>query len=220
MARKRVKLVRIPNDSTRRRCLKKRGESFIKKVEELSILCGVEAFGAVYSRETPWFMAWPPNAQAKQVLLRYMAMPELERSKKMTTQVSYLQDEIKKIQEKQKTQLKRMTNLELTYLMNEVHYGKGLDNMDMVGLNCFSLLLKERLKDLRKKADFYQIKTENAQVICNLLGEGECNNGAGPSHLWPFEQYGIGFNPNMGMGSGSAFPTGGHSFNQGHQWHR
>ncbi|CAN0857499.1 hypothetical protein LINGRAHAP2_LOCUS6773 [Linum grandiflorum] len=75
------------------------------------------------------------------------------------------------MEEKEKIQLKRMTELELANLMDEVHHGKGLEEMDINYVNALSLLLKERLRDLRKRTEKLKINTSNGAAIDAILRE-------------------------------------------------
>ncbi|KAF5203782.1 agamous-like MADS-box protein AGL80, partial [Thalictrum thalictroides] len=87
MARKKVKLAWIVNDSARRATFKKRKKGLMKKVSELSTLCGVEACAIIYGPEDPQPDVWPSTpSEAHRVLTRFNSMPEMEQSKKMMNQ--------------------------------------------------------------------------------------------------------------------------------------
>ncbi|CAN0886953.1 hypothetical protein LINGRAHAP2_LOCUS15481 [Linum grandiflorum] len=75
------------------------------------------------------------------------------------------------MEEKEKIQMKRMIELELAYLIDEVHHGKGLEAMNIHGVNDLSLLFKERLRDLRKRTDKLNINTNNDAAIDAILRE-------------------------------------------------
>ncbi|CAN0916551.1 Agamous-like MADS-box protein AGL80 [Linum grandiflorum] len=171
--RKKVKLAFIEKKEARRICLKNRTRSFLKKVEEISTLCGVQAFGIVYDPERLGkFTVWPTDElQALQAVNRYAAMPVVEQTKNSLNQETYLQGLIKKMEEKEQIQMKRMTELEFAYLMDEVHHGKGLKKMDIHGVNALSLFIKERLRDLRERADKLKINISNGAAIDAILRE-------------------------------------------------
>ncbi|KAJ6749931.1 hypothetical protein OIU85_000547 [Salix viminalis] len=59
MARKKVKLMWIVNDAARKASLKKRRDGLLKKVSELTILCGIEAFVIIYCPDDPEPAIWP-----------------------------------------------------------------------------------------------------------------------------------------------------------------
>ncbi|KAK9291084.1 hypothetical protein L1049_009271 [Liquidambar formosana] len=100
MARKKVKLAWIVNNNERKACLKKRRAGLMKKVAELSILCGIEACIVIFSPDEVEPVCWPSQVGAKQVLERFFGLPEIEQSKKMTTQETYCNERMAKLQEK------------------------------------------------------------------------------------------------------------------------
>ncbi|CAN0886959.1 hypothetical protein LINGRAHAP2_LOCUS15484 [Linum grandiflorum] len=89
--------------------------------------------------------------ERKEVLNRYKAMLGVDQSKTMLDQEIYLKGLISKMEKEQKIQRKRLNELELTYLMDEVHYGKGLPEIDINEKKALSLLLKERLRDVTER---------------------------------------------------------------------
>jgi hypothetical protein len=54
----------------------------MKKVNEISILCGIEACAIIYDQNNPQAEVWPSDAGVKGVLARFRSLPEFERSKK------------------------------------------------------------------------------------------------------------------------------------------
>ncbi|QCD98449.1 MADS-box transcription enhancer factor 2A [Vigna unguiculata] len=83
MTRKKVKLAFIVNDSARKATFKKRKKGLMKKVSELSTLCGIDACAIVYSPYDPQPEVWPSPMGVQRVLAKFRRMPELEQSKKM-----------------------------------------------------------------------------------------------------------------------------------------
>ncbi|KAK1559187.1 hypothetical protein Q3G72_011668 [Acer saccharum] len=61
MTRKKVKLCYIADDSTRKVTFKKRKKGLLKKVSELSILCGIDACAIVYSPYNNQPDVWPSH---------------------------------------------------------------------------------------------------------------------------------------------------------------
>ncbi|CAI0452718.1 unnamed protein product [Linum tenue] len=160
MARKKVTVAWITNAAARKACMKKRRLSLMKKVHELSTLCGVQTFCIVRSPDDDEQLApvvFPPDGDgaASRVLTRFLAMPAYERTKRTTSQESYLENQIEKLESRQKHVLERVNKLELAYLMDEVFYGEGVGGLGLDGLDRLSLLLKEKLREIREKAEFY-----------------------------------------------------------------
>ncbi|KAJ1425562.1 hypothetical protein SESBI_10910 [Sesbania bispinosa] len=102
MARRKVRVAYIPNDSTRKTTYKKRKKSIIKKVSELTVLCGVQACAIISSPFDSQMEVWPSPEEAKQVIDRYKNAPVIDESKNVN-QESFLMQRI----DKAKDQLKK-----------------------------------------------------------------------------------------------------------------
>ncbi|OAY43012.1 agamous-like MADS-box protein AGL80 [Manihot esculenta] len=156
MTRKKVKLMWIVNDSARKASLKKRRIGLLKKVSELTTLCGVSAFVIIYSPEEKEPMLWPSRQVVQQMLMRYQSIPEIERSKKMMNQESYLKERIAKLQEQLRKHQKKNREIELTYFMDRLHHGNGMDDLEVNEVQEFIWLLEEKMKDVRKRVEYFQ----------------------------------------------------------------
>ena len=102
MTRKKVKLAYISNDSARKATFKKRKKGLMKKVSELSTLCGIEACAIVYSPYDAQPEVWPSPIMVQRVLSQFKNMPEMEQSKKMVNQEHFLRQRIGKANEQLK----------------------------------------------------------------------------------------------------------------------
>ncbi|CAI0452719.1 unnamed protein product [Linum tenue] len=173
MARRRLRLAWIPNEAARRATMRKRRQSLVKKVKELSVLCGVPAFIVVYCPDEPEPTVWPPEREeAEKLLARFLAAPPFEQTKRTTNQETYLVDQVGKLQEARGNQEKVLNQLELAYLMDQVfseinvHYTRrGLGGLDLHGLNRLSVLLEERLIEIRKKAEFFEVELNGSSSL-------------------------------------------------------
>ncbi|GAU42869.1 hypothetical protein TSUD_13370 [Trifolium subterraneum] len=65
MARKKVKLAYITCNSKRRETFRKRKSGIMKKVSELSTLCGIEACVIIYDQNNPQAYVWPSDSGVK-----------------------------------------------------------------------------------------------------------------------------------------------------------
>ena len=83
MTRRKTKLTFIANDTERKTSYKKRKKSLLKKTEELSTLCGIEACAIVYGPDDPQPETWPSEAGVKNVLGKFSTIPEWEQGKKI-----------------------------------------------------------------------------------------------------------------------------------------
>ncbi|KAE8708832.1 hypothetical protein F3Y22_tig00110332pilonHSYRG00346 [Hibiscus syriacus] len=68
MTRRKVKLAWIVNNTSRRACLKKRKLGLVKKVEELTTLCGIESRLLMYSPGEHEPIVWPSPDDVKQLI--------------------------------------------------------------------------------------------------------------------------------------------------------
>ncbi|CAN0879306.1 Agamous-like MADS-box protein AGL80 [Linum grandiflorum] len=165
MARQRRPLRWITNNLARKAYFRKRRAALIKKVEELSILCDVPGMCVIYSPyedpsplrplqppEPPTI--WPSRESAVQLLQRFMDLSRVERCKKMLNQLEYLRELIVKAEEKQKRELKKIRDMELSILMDEVRYGKGLEELDIEQRISLAGLIKDKIQEVRRRMQF------------------------------------------------------------------
>nr|CAD1828636.1 unnamed protein product [Ananas comosus var. bracteatus] len=117
MARKKVNLAWIANDSTRRATFKKRRKGLMKKASELATLCDVRACVVVYGPGEAQAEVWPSPAEAARVLARFKSMPEMEQCKKMMNQEGFLRQRVAKAQEQLRKQERENRELETTLLI-------------------------------------------------------------------------------------------------------
>ncbi|KAI9157095.1 hypothetical protein LWI28_016880 [Acer negundo] len=97
MTRKKVDLVWIANDSDRKACLKKMKDGLGKKVSELSILCDVSAAVIFYRPEDTEPKMWLIPSKVQEILERFNNMLEMEQTKKMMNQETYMQGRVSKL---------------------------------------------------------------------------------------------------------------------------
>jgi hypothetical protein len=156
MTRKKVKLTWIVNDAARKASLKKRRVGLLKKVSELTILCGIEAFVIIYSPDEPEPAVWPSRPEVRQLLMRFQNMPDMERYKKMTNQESYLKERMAKLNDQSRKHLKTNRELEMAGLMQQVYQDKGFDGLDQTQLRGLTWLVEEKMKEIRKRVEYFQ----------------------------------------------------------------
>ncbi|KAL1370251.1 hypothetical protein HN51_000539 [Arachis hypogaea] len=186
MARKKVEFKYIANDSKRRATQKKRKSGMIKKVDEISTLCGVDACAIIYTPDEPRPEVWPSPLGVNRVISRFNEMPVLEQSKKMMSQESFLRQKIQKGQD----QLKKLKNENRKKEMNNLMFQslggyQSLDNATMIDLNDLAWIIDQNIKEVNKQISKLQgqegtsnnnnrvatINDEQAQVD-NLINSG------------------------------------------------
>ncbi|KAK3218064.1 hypothetical protein Dsin_012034 [Dipteronia sinensis] len=102
MERKKVTLTRIADGSARKASLKKKSCGLMKKVYELTILCGTSASVIIYNPDDKQLMTWPPHTEALKILTRFFSMLEMQQKKKIINQETYLDEKVSKTWEQLK----------------------------------------------------------------------------------------------------------------------
>ncbi|XP_021887774.1 agamous-like MADS-box protein AGL80 [Carica papaya] len=150
MTRKKVNLAYITNNSARNATFKKRKNELMKKVSELSTLCDIKACEIIYSpydlQPDLWF--FPLGGQ--HVLVDFKRMPEMEQSKKMVHQESFMHQRITKEIDQLKKQCKDNHEKEITHIMFQSLIGKPLHQLNLVNLNNFGWFIEQCLKEIQK----------------------------------------------------------------------
>ncbi|GKV44248.1 hypothetical protein SLE2022_141470 [Rubroshorea leprosula] len=164
MTRKKVKLQYISNDSARKATFKKRKKGLMKKVSELTTLCGIDACAIVYSPYDSQPEIWPSPGGVQRVLSRFKKLPEMEQSKKMVNQESFLRQRIAKANEQLKKMSKDNREKEMTEVMFQGLAGKPLLNLNLMDLNDLGWLIEQNLKDINKRVDLLTKGPHNSQV--------------------------------------------------------
>ncbi|CAL5378320.1 unnamed protein product [Camellia sinensis] len=153
MTRKKVKLAFITNDSARKATFKKRKKGLMKKVSELSTLCGIDACAIIYSPYESQPEVWPNTLGVQRVLAQFKRMPEIEQSKKMVNQEIFIRQRIVKENEHLKKQHKDNREKEMTEVMYQCLTGRGLQNLVIADLHDLGWLIDQKLEEIDKKIE-------------------------------------------------------------------
>ncbi|KAH0470092.1 hypothetical protein IEQ34_001650 [Dendrobium chrysotoxum] len=149
MARKKVTLAYISSDATRRATLKKRRRGLLKKVNELSILCGISACAVVYSPQTEQPEVFPSVEEAKKILTDLANMPEIDKNKKMVNQRSFLEQRLMKLS----LQVRRLEHenkeLSTAVCLRQCLAGRSVDSLSKEEADDMLDLVDRKLKALQ-----------------------------------------------------------------------
>ncbi|KAK8632926.1 hypothetical protein V6N13_073305 [Hibiscus sabdariffa] len=173
MTRRKVELAWITNQSARRASLKKRRASLLKKVLELTTLCGIKACLVMYSPGEQEPMTWPSPDEAKQLIKKFYFVPELERLKRTMTMEMYMTEKLSKVQNDLMKLNMKNKEAEVGRYMLQIHHGKMMDDFNFHELEALIWFAETRRTILRKRVEFYK------QVSYPLVG---------PSDLQPLPQ--------------------------------
>ncbi|MCE3214832.1 hypothetical protein HAX54_053462, partial [Datura stramonium] len=126
MGRKKVNLTYIENQTARKVTYNKRIKGFLKKAEELSILCKVEVASVFYSSYHDEPMVFPNSEVVTNMFTKFRALPPLVQSKNMVT----VEKHTKKLIEKNKKNLWKLEKenyiKELEIMMNKIVEGEAI----------------------------------------------------------------------------------------------
>jgi len=132
----------------------------MKKIHEISTLCGIEAGAIIYEQNNPQVHVWPSDSGFRSVLSRFKSLPGLEQSKKMVDQEVFLRQSIGKVNEqlkkqRQETRKKEMTNIIHHFIHTTEFNGHVMSKDD---LNDFSSFIDENLREVDQKMKEMLIK--------------------------------------------------------------
>ncbi|XP_062208961.1 agamous-like MADS-box protein AGL80 [Phragmites australis] len=158
MARKKVTLQWIANDSTRRATFKKRRKGLMKKASELSTLCDVDACVVVYGDGESQPEVWPSVPEAARVLARFKAMPELDQCKKMMDMEGFLRQRIDKLKEQVHKAQRENRERETTLLLHDAIVGRrpGLAGLSVEEIASLGWMVENRLQNVRNAIERLQ----------------------------------------------------------------
>jgi hypothetical protein len=168
MARQRVKLAFIVNDAARKETYKKRSKNVLKKVNELSTLCGIEACAIVYGPYEPEPEIWPPSpSDVQKVVSKFRAKPEFEQSKKKLSQEDYLKQSVVKAEDQLMRLRKENRQTEMQLFMYE-YFKRGqidLNNISLNDLNDLSWFIDHNLKDIGRRLEVGYTDNGQGQIM-------------------------------------------------------
>ncbi|MFQ6635796.1 hypothetical protein Gotur_012148 [Gossypium turneri] len=171
MTRKKVTLAWISNDSARKVSLEKRRLGLMKKMSELTILCGIRACLIIYSPNESEPMVWPSHAEVQRQLEEYWKTSELDRLKKMVNQETYLKERITKAKE-QLGKLQRKNNeVEMGHLMHQIEQGKGIGEFNNGELHGLIRLVEEKMDEIQKRIEFFH-QLPHGDLTAQTVGGG------------------------------------------------
>ncbi|XP_047938029.1 agamous-like MADS-box protein AGL80 [Salvia hispanica] len=154
MTRKKVTLAYITNDSERKASYKKRKKGLIKKVSELSTLCGVPACVIIYSQYDPVPVVWPSPLDAQSILARFRKLSVMDQSRKMVNQESFTRQRIKKTTEQLRRLQKDNTCRELEAFMFRCILGQAsLDDLQIHDVSEMNFVISQTLRDIKARME-------------------------------------------------------------------
>ncbi|KAK3008182.1 hypothetical protein RJ639_014506 [Escallonia herrerae] len=184
MVRSKVNLEYIANDSRGKSCFRKRRRGLIKKVQELSTLCGVDACAILFGENHHDPEVWPTTVEAQQVIADFRRMPHHRRGHRMATQESFTTERITKFEEKHKKLQSDSRQIALNCLMSECLAGRSLDSIDFRDAYDIGWKANSKIGDIARR--IAQLKEENIrQGVTPMNGTSNVTNGAEVMSMTP-----------------------------------
>jgi len=159
MTGRKVKLAFIANDCARRASYRRRKKSMLKKIEELSTLCGVEACAIVYSTFDQEPQIWPSESGVKSAVEKFRTMPEWKKHK-MGNQESVMEKSIVKGKRKIKKLEEENKEMEITMFMLQCLDSSRIQpqhHMTLADLNLLSSVIEQKLNDISRRLEFTNV---------------------------------------------------------------
>ena len=161
MGMKKVKLSLIANERSRETSFMKRKNGIMKKLYELSTLCGVQACTLIYSPFIPVPESWPSREGAKKVASKFLEMSPTARTRKMMNQETYLMERITKAKEQLQNLVGANQELQVRRFMFDCVEGKmsqyRYDAKDLQDLlSCINLYLDQlngRIESIKENVE-------------------------------------------------------------------
>ncbi|WVZ07809.1 hypothetical protein V8G54_021155 [Vigna mungo] len=144
--RKKVTLKLIENFVARKARYRKIRENLLKKVEDLTTLCDVNACAMIYGPGDDVPTVWPSHDIAKELLDKFENAPLPERLKKNVTPQLYIDQMNRKI-EKQVMKLKKKNDeKDMSNFLHKIHDGKSLSDLDATDIRRLLCYVEAKLK--------------------------------------------------------------------------
>ncbi|XP_047306558.1 agamous-like MADS-box protein AGL80 [Impatiens glandulifera] len=182
MARKKVKLTYIVNDTMRKITFKKRKVGVVKKLDEITTLCGIEACTVIYSAFDSQPLVWPSIDEAKRLITKFKSFSKVDQVKRNVNQESFTRQMLEKMEEKLKKQKrenhhKEMTQIMFQFMMDSQETLLMLNREDYKEL---SRVINQNLTEVERMMEMRQ--RDSSSFIRPPIG-GDMSGGSDSKHL-------------------------------------
>ncbi|XP_058782050.1 agamous-like MADS-box protein AGL80 [Vicia villosa] len=165
MTRKKLKLAFIEKDTARKLAYKNRKNSLLKKVDELTTLCDIDACAIIFGPYDPQPEIWPSSSGVQDVLSKFLTTPEFDQRKKMVTQESFLKQRVEKAEKQLRKQLRDNKENETTMLMFQCLNAGGIvpNDSSVAGLNDLTWMIDKNLREIGRRIESIDSNNNNHQ---------------------------------------------------------
>ncbi|KAK9725505.1 hypothetical protein RND81_05G148800 [Saponaria officinalis] len=169
MARKKVKLQFIENDTARKVTYKKRVRGLLKKTQELSILCDVNACAIVYGQYSEAPEIWPSmDGEVRRVVTEYRQKLDIDQSQRKLTQEDFLKQSLTKSEEKFQRLQRRNRELAMENVMCDLLCGEPVERVVYGDVGDLIWVIEDRLRTYQHRLGVLEGPNANAPANPNI----------------------------------------------------
>ncbi|CAL0299618.1 unnamed protein product [Lupinus luteus] len=151
MPREIVKVAYINDINARKASFKKRKKCMFKKVNELTVLCGIQACAIIQNPFDSQIEVWPNPERANEVIERFQNISVIDESKNMNQESFFIQ-RISKAQVKLDFQRQENHEKEMNLAMFEFMQTKKFpESLTITDLKVMNYLIEKHVKEIEYK---------------------------------------------------------------------
>ncbi|KAI5669928.1 hypothetical protein M9H77_19781 [Catharanthus roseus] len=163
MPKKKVKLAFVMDAAARKATYKKRTKSLLKKVGEVSALCGIEACAIILSPYDSEPKVWPNPLGVQRVVAMFNRKNKKEQTSKMFNQETFLRQMNSKLKRQFINQQTETCDKDITLLMFELlTCREGLQNLTLQDLNALCWKIEQKLSEVNARMETINMASETA----------------------------------------------------------
>lgn len=175
-----MKLNLIENRAKRKACYKKRKGGLVKKIQELTTLCGVEACMIMFSHFDSEPQTWPPShSDIMEIINKFKSLSLVQQNRKTITQESFTINRVKKLLERCKKIRDNNRQNEIALFVSETVFGVPIDSFSLPDLRAMRRpiylimdTVSRQIEEIKEKDSPYpnlSLMLPNRETAGNLL---------------------------------------------------
>ncbi|XP_058196193.1 agamous-like MADS-box protein AGL80 [Rhododendron vialii] len=151
MTRTKVNIEYIAKDAERKSTFKRRKKGLMKKAEELSILCAVNACAIIFCPYDLEPDVWPSQLEVQLIITKLRNMSPLGQNRRMIDQKDFISQQLTRVNEQVAKQHREVRHKKMTNIMFECLNGKGFEYLNMSDLNDLNSLLSQNIRAIERR---------------------------------------------------------------------
>ncbi|KAL8097200.1 hypothetical protein AgCh_030352 [Apium graveolens] len=181
--RGKVVFARIADEKKRKESLRKRKAGLLKKMSELTILCGMEAAVVVCNREDSEPTVWPSKEEAKATINKFLDRSEVERKSRSHNTKSLFAQKCKRLKNKAERLKERNDRRILQAQITSIYDGKiRIEDLDAEQRKKLSDFADKRKEELQKHVKRLKRKEQQGANQAQAGASGQTNIGGVMQH--------------------------------------